>query len=65
MAKQWLSETDMEVTSFHPVCERALEEALVMLDLDSNYKIEHHRYAGSLEMDLVISNKITKKFYVL
>lgn len=61
MAKQWLSETDMEVTSFHPVCERALEEALVMLDLDSNYKIEHHRYAGSLEMDLVISNKITKK----
>lgn len=61
MAKQWLSETDMEVASFHPVCARALQEALVMLGLDSNYQIEHHRYVGSLEMDLVISNKITRK----
>lgn len=34
MVKQWLSETDMEVASFHPVCARALEEALVMLGLD-------------------------------
>ena len=61
MAKQWLSETDMEVASFHPVCARAVQEALVMLGLDSNYQIEHHRYVGSLEMDLVISNKITRK----
>lgn len=61
MAKNWLSETDMEVALFHPVCARALEEALVMLGLDSNYQIEHHRYVGSLEMDLVISNKVTRK----
>ena len=61
MAKNWLSETDMEVASFHPVCARALQEALVMLGLDSNYQIEHHRYVGSLEMDLVISNKVTRK----
>lgn len=61
MAKTWLSETDMEVASFHPVCARALQEALVMLGLDSNYQIEHHRYVGSLEMDLVISNKVTRK----
>lgn len=61
MVKQWLSETDMEVASFHPVCARALEEALVMLGLDVKYQIEHHRYVGSLEMDLVISNKVTRK----
>ena len=61
MDKQWLSETDMEVASFHPVCARALEEALVMLGLNSNYQIEHHRYVGSIEMDLVISNKNTRK----
>ena len=61
MFKQWLSETDMEVVSFHPVCARALQEALVMLGLEANYQIEHHRYVGSLEMDLVISNKVTRK----
>ena len=61
MFKQWLSEADMEVASFHPVCARALQEALVMLRLDANYQIEHHRYVGSLEMDLVISNKKTRK----
>lgn len=61
MVKQWLSETDMEVASFHPVCARALKEALVMLGLDVKYQIEHHRYVGSLEMDLVISNKVTRK----
>lgn len=63
MAKQWLSETDMEVRAFHPVCARALEEALVLLGLDSDYQVEHHRYVGSLEMDLVISNKITRKIF--
>lgn len=61
MTRQWLSETDMEVVSFHPVCERALQEALEMLQLTPSYQVEHHRYVGSLEMDFVISNRITNK----
>lgn len=63
MSKPWLSETDKEVSSFHPVCERALQEALVMLSLDDKYQVQHHRYVGNLEMDLVISNKISKKIF--
>lgn len=46
MSRLWLSETDMEVACFHPVCGRALQEALVLLHLDSKYQIEHHRYVG-------------------
>lgn len=61
MKKQWISETAMEVAVFHPVCARALKEALAMLGIDSQYQVEHHRYVGSLEMDLVVSNKITKR----
>jgi len=61
MSKLWLSETDKEVECFHPVCAQALNEAMVMLGLDENYQVEHHRYVGSLEMDLVISNKTTQK----
>ena len=61
MSKPWLSETDKEVECFHPVCAKALEEAMEMAELDSNYRVEHHRYVGSLEMDLVISNKDTNK----
>lgn len=61
MSRLWLSETDMEVACFHPVCGRALQEALVLLHLDSKYQIEHHRYVGSLEMDFVISNIRTRK----
>jgi type I restriction-modification system DNA methylase subunit len=63
MSKVWLCETDMEVADFHPVCERALNEALASLDLDNKYKTEHHRYVGSLEMDLVITNKVTNKIF--
>lgn len=57
----WISETDQEVKVFHPVCAQALESALEMVGLSDNYCVEHHRYVGSLEMDLVISNKTTKK----
>lgn len=61
MSKMWLSETDKEVECFHPVCAQALQEAMEMIGLDLNYKVEHHRYVGSLEMDLVIANKTTNK----
>lgn len=63
MSRVWLKETDKEVECFHPVCEEALNKALKMTMLDSQYKVEHHRYAGSLEMDLVISNKTTGKVF--
>ena len=63
MSRVWLKETDKEVECFHPVCEDALNKALKMTMLDGRYKVEHHRYAGSLEMDLVISNKTTGKVF--
>lgn len=61
MDKLWLSETDKEVECFHPVCAQALREAMALIGLDKDYQVEHHRYVGSLEMDLVISNKATNK----
>lgn len=61
MKKQWLSETDMEVACFHPVCAEALEKALDILGLTSSYEVQHHRSVNGLEMDLVISNKTTNK----
>lgn len=63
MSRVWLKETDKEVECFHPVCEEALNKALKMMKLEEQYKVEHHRYAGSLEMDLVISNRTTGKVF--
>lgn len=57
----WLSERDKEVECFHPVCADALEKALDRLGMSETYFVEHHRYVGNLEMDLVISNKSTNK----
>lgn len=57
----WLKNTDREVECFHPVCEEALNAALMRLNLDDRYEVQHHRYVGSIEMDLVIANKIDNK----
>jgi len=58
----WLSHSDSEVNKFHPVCEKALNAALVKLSKASDYKVLHHKYTGSLEMDFVIQNVKTKKY---
>lgn len=57
----WISNNDKEVECFHPVCKKALEAALKQLGLTDKYIIQHHRYVGSIEMDLVIANKINNK----
>ena len=57
----WLKNTDREVECFHPVCEEALNAALARLNLDDRYEVQHHRYVGSIEMDLVIANKTDNK----
>ena len=57
----WISNTDKEVECFHPVCQEALEGALKQLNLDREYEVQHHRYVGTIEMDLVIANKETNK----
>ena len=57
----WLKNTDREVECFHPVCEEALNAALARLNLDNRYEVQHHRYVGSIEMDLVIANKADNK----
>ncbi|MBQ6065046.1 MAG: BpuSI family type II restriction endonuclease [Prevotella sp.] len=57
----WIKNTDKEVEYFHPVCKEALEGALKQLNLDNIYEVQHHRYVGTIEMDLVIASKETNK----
>lgn len=54
--------SDSEVAVFHPICENALNQAISTLGLDGTYRIVHHRYTGSLEMDYVIENITTGKY---
>ncbi len=58
----WISYNDSEVRKFHPICERALNEALIRIGQDDRYHILHHQCTGSLEMDFVIENKSTGKY---
>ena len=57
----WIQNTDKEVECFHPVCKEALEGAIKQLNLDKIYEVQHHRYVGTIEMDLVVANKETNK----
>ena len=57
----WIKNTDKEVECFHPVCKEALEGALKQLNLAKVYEVQHHRYVGAIEMDLVVANKETNK----
>jgi len=58
----WITHMDSEVEKFHPVCEKALNQALVKLSKDTDYEVLHHQKTGRLEMDFVIQNKTTKKY---
>ena len=58
----WISHMDSEVNRFHPVCEKALNAALTKLSKASEYRVLHHEYTGSLEMDFVIQNIKTKQY---
>lgn len=58
----WISYSDSEVKVFHPLCEEALSKALKELRLDKEYKVIHHQYTGSLEMDFVIQHITTGKY---
>lgn len=58
----WISYSDSEVNKFHPVCEQALNLALQKLGLNTSYRVLHHQYTGSLEMDFVIQNVSTGKY---
>lgn len=54
--------SDSEVRVFHPICEKALNNAITNLGQSRMYQVIHHRYTGSLEMDFVIENKTTGKY---
>ena len=57
-----ISYTDSEVSVFHPICERALNNALSNLGLSGTYQVVHHRHTGTLEMDYVIGNITSGKY---
>lgn len=54
--------SDSEVSVFHPICENALNQAISSLGVAGTYRVVHHRYTGSLEMDYVIENITTGKY---
>ena len=53
---------DDEVKVFHPICEKALNQALKNLGLDNDYEVKHHETIGSLEADFVLLRKNTGKY---
>ena len=59
----WISYTDSEVNKFHPICEIALNNALRLLGKHEHYRVLHHQYTGSLEMDFVVQNRETGKYF--
>ena len=58
----WISHFDSEVNKFHPICEKALNNALQRVFKNTEYEVLHHEYTGTLEMDFVIQNKITGQY---
>ena len=58
----WISYSDSEVNCFHPLCERALNKALVLAQISNRYRVLHHQYTGGLEMDYVVQNTETGKY---
>jgi len=58
----WISHFDSEVNKFHPICEKALNDALKKISKDAEYEVLHHEYTGTLEMDFVIQSKVTKQY---
>ena len=58
----WISYSDSEVKVFHPLCEEALKKALEVLNLEREYRVIHHQYTGSLEMDFVIQHITTGNY---
>lgn len=59
----WISYSDSEVNKFHPICEKALNNALHILGKNNQYRVLHHQYTGALEMDFVIQNISTGKYF--
>ncbi len=57
----WIDYSNSEVLVFHPICEKALNKALVIESLDSTYEIVHHYTTGTIIPDFVIRNKKTSK----
>ncbi|WHX25657.1 BpuSI family type II restriction endonuclease [Virgibacillus halodenitrificans] len=53
---------DDEVRVFHPICESALNRALVNLGLEDDYEVKHHETVGSLEADFVLIRRTTGKY---
>ena len=58
----WIQYSDSEVNVYHPFCERALNLAIQELSLENDYKVIHHQYTGTLEMDFVVQNIHTNKY---
>ncbi len=59
----WITYSDSEVAKFHPICEAVLNRALTLLGKSTQYRVLHHQYTGPLEMDFVIQNILTGKYF--
>ena len=59
--KLWLDYSDGEVSSFHPICKRCLDNALSMLGLEEKYTVAHHTRVGTIQPDFEIVNAANGK----
>jgi len=57
--------SDDEVREFHPICEKALNSALISLGLDDKYEVSHHEPINGIIPDFVIKNKITNRYLLV
>lgn len=65
MRTNFLKYSDDEVLDFHPFCKRALEGALLDLELESTYEVIHHYSIDGIIPDFVIQNRATKKILLI
>lgn len=57
--------TDDEVGFFHPICEKALNQALEKLNLKNDYLVVHHYQIGNIIPDYIIQNKQNNKILLV
>lgn len=57
--------TDDEVGTYHPICEKALNQALSNLKLQNEYRVVHHYQIGNIIPDYIIQNKSNNKILLV
>ena len=57
--------SDDEVNVYHPLCERALNQSLALLGLETDYEVKHHHRYQGIVPDFVIINRNTGNLLIV